>query len=113
MRLIESALVGAGVVQPTIKAIADSIRDYPETFTMRAGRDNAFSWLTHTSRTWAVLRFDEAGQTLPRFRIINALGEETLKLGWWDRAVLAVSWPSHLEPRATVDPRGAILLGTT
>jgi hypothetical protein len=67
----------------------------PRTFTMRAGRDNTFSVLTHTSRTWAVLRFDEAGQTLHRFRIVNALGEETMK----PRLTLAVRFCSERHNR--------------
>jgi hypothetical protein len=108
-RLIERALVALGLVQPVVKGIADSIRDDPATFIMRTGQDNTFSWLTHTSRTFAVMRFDTHGQWMPTYRVINKHAEQVVALGWWDRLILSVAWPEHLAPRA--DERGALLLG--
>ena len=51
-----------------IKGIADAIRDDPATFIMRTGQDLSFSWLTHTSRTFTVMRFDVPGSRVGRPR---------------------------------------------
>jgi hypothetical protein len=104
LRLIERALVALTLAQPTVKAIADALRDDPETFLMRAGHDKTFSWVTHASRKFSVLRFDTMGQWLPTYRVINERADVLLTLRWWDRALLSVAWPAHLEPQASIDP---------
>jgi hypothetical protein len=110
LRLVERAIVWLGLAQPAVKAIADSIRDYPETFKMRQAwvctsrghwitegvRENT-SWVTHKSNQFSVLRIDRLDDWLPAFDIVNRNGQRTHQLGWWDRVLLAVSWPEHLE----------------
>ncbi|MDP9155274.1 MAG: hypothetical protein M3O74_13600 [Pseudomonadota bacterium] len=98
LRLIELVLVELGLINPVVKGIADAIRDNPETFIRKAGRDKTFSWLTHTSRQFSVMRFDDETKLLPNFRIVNRRGNEVFTLSWFDRLVLALAWPDELLP---------------
>jgi hypothetical protein len=103
LRLFERAIVALGLVKPTVKGIADAIRDNPETFRMRSGR-GTFSWVTHRSEVFSVLRFDDEDKAVPVFRVVNKLGNELITLTWWDRLVLALAWPDHLLPEYHFNP---------
>ncbi|CAG9229033.1 hypothetical protein [Burkholderia vietnamiensis] len=100
MRLIEEGLVRLGLIQPTVKALADTMRDDLDTFSEHHAPDRRCAWLLHKSRVFSVVyRPAKAGSLIPRFRVIDSAGEDLLALRRLDRVLLAIAWPNHLRVR--------------
>ncbi|RQT26080.1 hypothetical protein [Burkholderia contaminans] len=100
MRSIEQGLVKLGLIQPTVKALADSMRDDLDTFTQHHAPDWRATWLLHKSRVFSVVCCkSRAASLMPRFRVIDREGKSLISLGCFDRLLLAISWPHHLRPK--------------
>ncbi|KVH64484.1 hypothetical protein WS89_04155 [Burkholderia sp. MSMB1072] len=100
MRRIEQGFVRLGLIDPTVKALADLMRDDPDTFTQHCAPDWRATWLLHTSRVFSVVCYKtRVVSMVPRFRVIDREGTSLISLRCFDRLLLAISWPHHLRPK--------------
>ncbi|NTX17983.1 hypothetical protein [Burkholderia cepacia] len=101
MRMIEHWLVCLGLIDPTVKALADLMRDDPDTFTEHHEHDWRTAWLLHRSRVFSVICHAPRGRSLlPHFRVASKRGWEfAVHLSILNRVLLTLSWPKHLRPK--------------